>query len=50
MATSYLDAGGGREQIEIIFPLQPLLNDIHMQKTEKTAPEAKSKCGDDSGS
>ena len=34
-------AGGGGDQIQIVLPLQPLLDDLHVQKPQKAAPEAK---------
>ena len=33
------------DQIQIIFPLQPLLDNFHMQQTEETTAEAEAKCG-----
>ena len=38
------NAGGSRDQIEIKLSLEPLLRDLHMQKSKKTASEAISKC------
>ena len=34
------DVGGGGNQIEIVFPLQTLLNDLHVQQPQKAAAEA----------
>ncbi len=34
-------AGGGGDQIQIVFPLQPLLDDLHVQQPQKAAAEAK---------
>ncbi len=32
------------DQVEIVFALQPLLDDLHMQQAQKAAPEAESEC------
>ena len=37
------NVGGGGDQIQIVFPLQPFLNDFHMQKTQKAAAETETK-------
>ena len=33
-----------RNEVEIIFPLKPLLNDFEMQKAQKSAPETEPEC------
>jgi len=38
------NAGGGSHQIQIVFSLQSFLNDLQMQQSQKSAPEAKSQC------
>ena len=35
------NAGGGGDEVEVVFPLQALLNDLHVQQTQEAAPEAK---------
>ena len=39
------NAGGGGDEIEIEFPLQPLLDDLHVQKAKEAAAEAKAQGG-----
>ena len=41
-----VDNGGqGRDQIQIEFPFQPLLNDLHMEHSQKAAAEAEAQRG-----
>src|SRR5262249_42710149 len=40
---SVADIWCGRDQLQIKLPLEPLLNDLHVQQTQKPAPEAESK-------
>jgi hypothetical protein len=36
-----VDHGGGRgDQVEVVFALQPLLDDLHVQHAEKAAAKA----------
>ena len=35
-----LDVRRGGEQLEVVFPLEPLTNDVHVQQAEEAAPEA----------
>ena len=34
------DVGGGGDEVEVVFPFQTLLNDLHVQQTEEAAAEA----------
>ena len=34
------DVGRGGDEVEVIFPLQPLQDDLHVQKPQKAAAEA----------
>ena len=38
------DVGQGGHQVEIELPLQPLLNDLHVEHSQKAAPEAEAQC------
>ncbi len=33
--------GGGGDQVQVIFPLQSLLDDLHVQQSQEAAPETK---------
>ena len=35
------NVGGGGNQVQIVLPLQPLLDDFHVQKTQESAAETK---------
>ena len=35
-----LDAGRGRQQVEVVFALQPLLHDIHVEQPQEADAEA----------
>ena len=35
------NVGGGGDEVKIVFPLQPLLDDLHVQQPQKAAAEAK---------
>ena len=34
------NVGGGGDEVQVVFPLQPLLDDLHMQQSQKAAAEA----------
>ena len=36
------DAGRRRDEVEVVFPLQPLLDDLHMKQPQKSATESES--------
>ncbi len=44
------DAGQGGHKIQIELPLQPLLNDLHVEHAQKAAPEAETQRTELSGS